>query len=124
MTAAATETRQVPTYCYNCVAGPDLLKVSVHDGVATHIVPDHGATGVHPAHGRPCVKAYGLVQKTYNPHRVLTPMKRTNPKKGRDEDPGFVPISWDEALDIVCTKLVDIRAVSYTHLTLPTNREV
>ena len=38
------------------------------------------------------MKAYGLVQKTYNPNRMLTPMKRTNPKKGRDEDPGFVPI--------------------------------
>ena len=110
MIAAATDTRRVPTYCYNCVAGPDLLTVSVSDGVATHVEPDHGATGVHPAHGRPCVKAYGLVQKTYNPHRVLTPMKRTNPKKGRDEDPGFVPISWDEALDLVGARLNDIRA--------------
>jgi phenylacetyl-CoA:acceptor oxidoreductase len=104
------DTRSVPSYCYNCVAGPDLLTVRVRDGVAIHVEPDHAATGVHPAHGRPCVKAYGLVQKTYNPHRVLTPMKRTNPKKGRDEDPGFVPISWDEALGIVAAKLNDIRA--------------
>ena len=37
-------------------------------------------------------------------------MKRTNPKKGRGEDPRFVPISWDEALDIVGAKLRDIRA--------------
>ena len=37
-------------------------------------------------------------------------MKRTNPKKGRDEDPGFVPISWDEALDIVADKLKAARA--------------
>ena len=28
-------------------------------------------------------------------------MKRTNPKKGRDEEPGFVPIGWDEALDTI-----------------------
>jgi anaerobic selenocysteine-containing dehydrogenase len=60
--------------------------------------------------GKVCVKAYGLVQKTYNPNRILTPMKRTNPKKGRDEDPGFVPISWDEALDIVADKLKAVRA--------------
>ncbi len=104
------ESRSIPTYCYNCVSGPDLLTVRVSDGVATRVEPDHRATGVHPAHGRPCVKAYGLVEKTYNPHRVLTPMKRTNPKKGRDEDPGFVPISWDEALDLVAARLNDIRA--------------
>ncbi len=50
------------------------------------------------------------MQKTYNPHRVLTPMKRTNPRKGRGEDPGFVPISWDEALDSIAARLNDIRA--------------
>lgn len=37
-------------------------------------------------------------------------MKRTNPRKGRAEDPGFVPISWDEALDIIAGKLNAVRA--------------
>ena len=113
MSAIATPakgTHYVPTYCYQCVAGPDLLRVKVEDGVATEIGPNPAAKGIHPADGRPCVRAYGLVQKTYNPHRVLTPMKRTNPKKGRDEDPQFVPISWDEALDTIGAKLRDIRA--------------
>ena len=27
--------REVPVYCYQCVAGPDLMKVEVEDGVAT-----------------------------------------------------------------------------------------
>jgi phenylacetyl-CoA:acceptor oxidoreductase len=103
-------TTRVPTYCYNCVSGPDFMKVKVVDGVATEIEPNFDAEDVHPARGRVCVKAYGLVQKTYNPHRVLQPMKRTNPKKGRDEDPGFVPISWDEALDLLAGKLGAIRA--------------
>lgn len=102
--------RRVPTYCYNCVSGPDFMNVKVIDGVATEIEPNFAAEGVHPARGRVCVKAYGLVQKTYNPHRVLQPMKRTNPKKGRDQDPGFVPISWDEALDLVAERLKAIRA--------------
>ena len=70
---AATTTRRVPTYCYQCVAGPDLLRVKVEDGVATEVGPNPAAKGIHPADGRPCVRAYGLVQKTYNPHRVLTP---------------------------------------------------
>ncbi len=96
---------QVSTYCYQCVAGPDLLKVETEDGVATQIKPNQSAAEVHPAGGKACVKAFGLIQKTYNPHRILTPMKRSNPRKGRDEDPGFVPISWDEALDTVAAKL-------------------
>jgi phenylacetyl-CoA:acceptor oxidoreductase len=103
-------TQHVPTYCYNCVSGPDLLTVKVTDGVATEIGPNFAGAGKHPADGKPCVKAYGLIQKTYNPHRILTPMKRTNPNKGRNEDPRFVPISWDEALDLVAAKLNDIRA--------------
>jgi phenylacetyl-CoA:acceptor oxidoreductase len=100
---------KVPTYCYQCVAGPDLLTVDVCDGVARQVEPNFAAAAIHPGGGKVCVKAYGLVQKTYNPNRVLQPMKRTNPKKGRDEDPRFVPISWDEALDLISRKLVSIR---------------
>ena len=110
MRPAVTTTTRVPTHPYQCVAGPDLLTVKVVDGVATEIEPNFAAAEVHPAKGKVCVKAYGLVQKTYNPNRILTPMKRTNPKKGRNEDPGFVPISWDEALDLVAGKLNAVRA--------------
>ena len=101
--------RSVSTYCYQCVAGPDLLKVRIEDGVATEVAPNFDAAEVHPAGGKICVKAFGLVQKLYNPNRVLQPMKRTNPSKGRTEDPGFVPISWDEALDLVAEKLNVLR---------------
>jgi phenylacetyl-CoA:acceptor oxidoreductase len=102
--------RTVSTYCYQCVAGPDLLKVRIQDGVATEVLPNFDAADVHPAGGKACVKAFGLIQKLYNPHRILHPMKRTNPRKGRDQDPGFVPISWDEALDLVSRKLKEARA--------------
>ena len=108
--AAARKVERVPTYCYQCVAGPDLLTVKVEDGVATEVEPNFCAAGVHPGGGKVCVKAFGLVQKTYNPNRVLTPMKRSNPNKGRDEDPGFVPISWDEAFDLITERLNRIRA--------------
>ncbi|RIK95387.1 MAG: molybdopterin oxidoreductase [Proteobacteria bacterium] len=106
----STSVKWVPTYCYNCVAGPDLMTVKVEDGVATQIRPNFAADGIHPACGRICVKAYGLVQKTYNPHRILTPMRRTNPKKGRDQNPGWKPITWDEAMNEIATRLLDIRA--------------
>ncbi|MFI4930740.1 MAG: molybdopterin-dependent oxidoreductase, partial [Burkholderiales bacterium] len=113
-TVASPVVRRVPTYCYQCVAGPDLLTVKVEDGVATEVEPNFCAAKVHPGGGKVCVKAFGLIQKTYNPNRVLTPMKRSNPKKGRDQDPGFVPISWDEAFDLIAEKLNAIRAAGLT----------
>ncbi len=103
--------KRVPTYCYQCVAGPDLLTVKVQNGVATEVEPNFTAADIHPADGTVCVKAYGLVEKLYNPHRIQSPMKRTNPRKGRDEDPGFTPISWDEALDLIAEKLNGVRAL-------------
>jgi phenylacetyl-CoA:acceptor oxidoreductase len=108
--ATDATTRQVPTYCYQCVAGPDLLTVKVEQGVATEVAPNFCAADVHPGGGKVCVKAFGLIQKTYNPHRVLAPMKRSNPRKGRDEDPGFVEISWEEALSTIAAKMQAIRA--------------
>ena len=98
-----------PVYCYQCVAGPDLLRVEEEDGIATRVESNYTLEGKHPADGRVCVKAYGLIQKTYNPNRVQQPMKRTNPNKGREHDPGWQAISWDEALDIVAGKLREVR---------------
>jgi phenylacetyl-CoA:acceptor oxidoreductase len=102
--------RKIPVYCYQCVAGPDLLTVRVKDGIAGAVEPNPAAAAEHPGAGKVCVKAYGLVQKTYNPRRLKSPMKRTNPQKGREHDPGFVPISWDEALGLVAGKLNELRA--------------
>ena len=38
--------RKVPTYCYQCVAGPDLLTVKVVDGVATEVEPNFCAEAI------------------------------------------------------------------------------
>lgn len=101
---------KVPTYCYQCVAGPDLLKVVVRDGVAVGVEPNADMADIHPACGTVCVRAYGLIQKLYNPARIATPMRRTNPRKGRAEDPGWEPITWDEALGTLAARLNGIRA--------------
>src|SRR3972149_4211125 len=101
---------KVPVYCYQCVAGPDLLKVIVKDGVAIGVEPNSDFAEQHPACGKVCVRAYGLIQKLYNPGRIRTPMRRTNPRKGRSEDPGWEPISWDEAFDILGGRLSTLRA--------------
>ncbi len=106
----ASKVEKLSTYCHQCVNGPDLLKVEVIDGVATKIEPNFDLAGEHPADGKVCVKPYGLVEKLYHPDRILTPLKRTNPKKGRDEDPGWQEITWDEALDTLAEKLNAARA--------------
>jgi phenylacetyl-CoA:acceptor oxidoreductase len=40
------------TYCYQCVAGPDLLTVKVIGGVATEVEPNFCAAEVHPGAAR------------------------------------------------------------------------
>lgn len=102
--------KTVSSYCYQCVSGPDLLTVDVQEGVPVQVRPNFASAEIHPADGKVCVKAFGLIQKTNNPYRILTPMIRTNPNKGRDEDPGFKPVSWDEALDAIAAKLNKARA--------------
>ena len=93
---------------------PDLLKVVVKDGLAVCVEPNCDMADTHPAGGKVCVRAYGLVQKVYNPARIQTPLRRTNPKKARGEDPGWEPVSWDEALGLLAGKLNGIRAAGLT----------
>jgi anaerobic selenocysteine-containing dehydrogenase len=57
-----------------------------------------------------CPRGHLMIQQTYDPDRIKVPMKRTNPQKGRGIDPKFVPISWDEALDLVADKMIALRA--------------
>ena len=52
------------------------------DGVATEVEPNFCAADVHPGGGKVCVKAFGLIQKTYNPNRVLTPDEAHQPEEG------------------------------------------
>ncbi len=62
-----------------------------------------------------CPRAHLALQQVYDPDRIKTPMKRTNPKKGRSEDPQFVPISWDEALETIADKIMELRKNNETH---------
>ncbi|MFU8818768.1 MAG: molybdopterin-dependent oxidoreductase [Desulfurivibrio sp.] len=59
--------------------------------------------------GNLCPRGHMTLQQVYDPDRVKVPLKRTNPKKGRNEDPRFVPISWDEAADIIADKIMELR---------------
>ncbi|MBI5258095.1 MAG: molybdopterin-dependent oxidoreductase [Burkholderiales bacterium] len=60
-------------------------------------------------HGYVCPRGHMIPQQMYDPDRVKVPMKRTNPAKGRGIDPKFVPITWDEAIDTVAEKMIELR---------------
>ena len=62
-----------------------------------------------------CPRQHLGLQQVYDPDRVKTPLMRTNPKKGRDQDPKFVPISWDKALDILADKILKLREENESH---------
>jgi len=59
--------------------------------------------------GKICAKGQAQIMNIYDPNRVKTPLRRTNPEKGIGVDPGWVPISWEEAINIVLEKLTKIR---------------
>jgi thiosulfate reductase/polysulfide reductase chain A len=62
------------------------------------------------AEGKLCVKGYSGFRALYDPDRLKYPMKRTNPEKGVGVDPGWVRITWDEAIQITAEKLKGVIA--------------
>jgi anaerobic selenocysteine-containing dehydrogenase len=99
------ETRWVRSACKMCLHGCGIL-VRVEDGVVTKIEGDPS----NPDNlGKVCAKGQAGPERLYDPRRIKTPIVRTNPKKGPDEDPGWKPISWDEAMELVTAKLKPIR---------------
>jgi len=95
----------VPTTCQGCTSWCS-KQIYVVDGRAIKVRgnPNSKVNGEAS-----CVRAHLGLQQVYDPDRVKTPMKRTNPKKAQGEDPQFVPITWDEALDTVADKIMELR---------------
>ncbi|RYF04704.1 MAG: molybdopterin oxidoreductase family protein, partial [Oxalobacteraceae bacterium] len=79
------------------------IHVTVEHGVATEIKgdPDHPTTA-----GVLCTKVSRYIERTYHPDRILTPLRRVG-KKGEGR---FEPISWDQALDEIASRLKPIAA--------------
>ncbi|MBZ4660077.1 MAG: formate dehydrogenase [Desulfacinum sp.] len=51
--------------------------------------------------GKLCVKGYSTPRLYHDPCRLSHPLRRTNPRKGRDEDPAWKIITWEEAFELV-----------------------
>lgn len=93
---------QLHTYCAMCVSSCGVL-ATVEDGIFTQVNTDPE----HP-NGCICVKGTAAPEIVYSPDRLQYPMKRTRPKGA--SDPGWVRISWEEAMTLAASRLLDIKA--------------
>jgi thiosulfate reductase/polysulfide reductase chain A len=101
----------VSTSCLNC-ATRCATRVRVVNGKAVNIF---GNPLSQVAEGANCARAKVGLQVLYDPGRITTPLKRTNPAKGRTVDPGWAPISWEEALGEVSERLKALRDRGQPH---------
>ena len=95
----------LPTSCQGCTTWCP-AEVFVQNGRAVKV---KGNRYSKQNDGFLCAKGHLSLQQLYDPDRVKVPMKRTNPLKGKGVDPKFVPITWDEALNTIADKMMDLR---------------
>jgi anaerobic selenocysteine-containing dehydrogenase len=96
-------TERVRAYCSMCNVFCPIV-CTVADDRVVRIEPDRD----HPAGGVLCVKGKAAAELVAAPERLRYPLRRTRPKG--DPDPGWVRISWDEALDTIATRVLAVRA--------------
>ncbi|MER7761162.1 molybdopterin-dependent oxidoreductase [Streptomyces sp. NPDC097619] len=100
--AGASETRSFCTLCKSRCG----VVYTVERGRITGARPDPD----HPNGGALCPKGRAAPELAHATRRLTRPLRRTRPKG--DPDPGWVPISWDEALDETAARLGAIAAES------------
>ena len=100
----AKGTQRIRTACRGCGKMECGVWVTVKDGRAVKIEGDPDSI---QSKGGICTKAMASLQAAYHPDRIKYPMKRTRPK---GEDPGWVRISWDEAIETSAAKYKEIIA--------------
>jgi anaerobic selenocysteine-containing dehydrogenase len=100
--ALQSDVQVIPGRCFECHVQCGLL-VHVKDGRAIKVegMPEFVNRGAV------CAKGQSTIKNLYSPERLNYPLKRTKPKG--DLDPGWVRISWDEALDTIATRFKEIQ---------------
>src|SRR5258708_32722400 len=83
---------RIAGFCALCRSRCGCVSV-VEDGRLVAVEPDPS----HPTGRHLCVKGRAAPELVYAPDRLLHPMRRTRPRN--DPDPGWVRITWDQALD-------------------------
>jgi anaerobic selenocysteine-containing dehydrogenase len=85
-----------PRNCYSTcsmsvtVEGNRVVKI---EGVPSNLATPEG----------PCIKGLSYVERAHSPQRVVQPMRR-------GPDGQFRPIAWTDAIELIATKLEDVRA--------------
>ncbi len=92
---------RTPAFCTQCRSRCGCVAV-VEDGRLTGIEPLPG----HPSGEKLCPKGRAAPELVYHPDRLTRPMRRTAPKGAAD--PGWVAISWDEALDEIAGRMLAV----------------
>ncbi|MEV7522779.1 molybdopterin-dependent oxidoreductase [Streptomyces sp. NPDC091371] len=72
---------------------------TVEEGRLTGVRPDPE----HPTGAAMCPKGRSAPEIAHSTRRLTTPLRRTNPKS--DPDPGWVPVSWDEAMGEIARRI-------------------
>ncbi|MFW5725617.1 MAG: DMSO/selenate family reductase complex A subunit [Bacteroidota bacterium] len=90
---------------HNC-GGRCLLKLHVREGMIVRIETDDrpGDTLADPQL-RACIRGRSYRRRQYHPDRLKYPMKRI----GERGEGNFERISWDEALDLLATKIGEVK---------------
>ena len=99
----AAESKVVQTYCALCISQCAVL-CHVENGRLVKVEPDRS----HPNGQSICPKGVAAPQLVYNAQRLRHPLKRTRPKG--DPDPGWVKVSWEEALAEAAERVQAVRA--------------
>ena len=97
------QVKRIRTCCRGCGKMECGVWVTVKDGRAIKI---EGDTSGRQSMGNCCTKSMASLQACYHPDRLKYPMKRTRPK---GEDPGWVRISWEEALSTSAAKFKELK---------------
>lgn len=101
----------IPSTCQGCTTWCP-IEIYVQDGRAVRV---RGNQHAKANSGYVCPRGHMIPKQVYDPDRIKVPLKRTNPEKGRGIDPKFVPISWDEALELLADKMMELRNNNETH---------
>ena len=109
--ANAPKGRWIPTSCLSCPARCGIT-VKVVDGKAVQIKGNRSSL---ISEGQICPRGHIGLQVLYDPERILSPLKRSQPKKGRGIDPQWKPVSWDQAMEEIVGKLRTLRDALQPH---------
>lgn len=101
----------IATSCLNCPTRC-ATRVRVVNGKAVRIATNPLSEF---SEGETCPRSHIGLQVLYDPDRVEGPLKRTNPEKSKGTDPRWTPISWEQALSEVGSRLGSLREQGQPH---------